>query len=235
MRPKSVIRSVARWTIRGATLGAAAYATFAGVSWYRYGRVELPRRKEDSDPLLDQFMPAYEAAERHQVRVNAPADMVFAVARELDLQRSPIIRAIFNTRELVLGGVQNESEVPRPLLAMAKATGWVVLAEVPGREVVVGTVTQPWLAKVAFRPISAGEFADFHETGYVKIVWTLRADPAGANESVARTETRVITTDSGARQKFRRYWALFLPGILLIRRISLKMVKEEAERRRRIS
>jgi hypothetical protein len=152
----------------------------------------------------------------------------------LDLWRSPIIRAIFKTRQLMLGGAEKDSEVPRPLLAMAKATGWVVLAEVPGREVVVSTVTQPWLAKVVFRPISAGEFADIHETGYVKIAWTLRADPVCAGESVARTETRVITTDTVARQKFRRYWALVLPGILIIRRISLKMVKVEAERRRRI-
>ena len=46
-----------------------------------------------------------------------------------------------------------------------------------------------------------------------------------------RTETRVHTTDARSRRLFRRYWAVFSPGILLIRRASLKLVKAEAERR----
>ena len=33
---------------------------------------------------------------------------------------------------------------------------------------------------------------------YVKIVWTLRADPVGENESIFRHEMRVITTDGVA-------------------------------------
>jgi hypothetical protein len=146
-----------------AFLGAAIYATCVGINWCRYGRVKLPIRKEDADPFLDQFMPAYEVVERHQVHVRAPADIAFAVATELDLRQSPVIRAIFKTRELILGSELEEIEVPRALLAMAKVTGWVVLAENPGREVVVGTVTQPWLAKVVFRAIPADEFAAFHE------------------------------------------------------------------------
>jgi hypothetical protein len=48
-----------------------------------------------------------------------------------------------------------------------------------------------------------------------------------------RTETRVATTDAYARERFRRYWAVFSPGILLIRRASLRLVKADAERRYR--
>ena len=108
-----------------------------------------------------------------------------------------------------------------------------MLAEIPGREIVAGAVTRPWEADVVFHAIPADEFAAFDEPGWVKIAWTLRADPCGARKSVARTETRVVTTDPIAREKFRRYWALVSPGILLIRRISLRIVKREAERRAR--
>jgi hypothetical protein len=97
--------------------------------------------------------------------------------------------------------------------------------------VVVGAVTRPWEPNVTFRPIPPDEFAAFAEPGYVKIVWTLRADPVDAYRSIFRTETRVIATDAVARTKFRRYWSFLSPGIILIRRLSLRPLKADAERR----
>jgi hypothetical protein len=67
----------------------------------------------------------------------------------------------------------------------------------------------------------------------VKIVWRLRADPAGTADSVFRTETRAATTDSTARAKFRWYWSKASPGIWLIRRMTLRPLKRNAERRAR--
>ena len=95
----------------------------------------------------------------------------------------------------------------------------------------MGAVTQPWMADVVFRAVPPERFADFDEPDYVKIVWTLRADPIGDAESVFRTETRVATTDPTARAKFRRYWSFASPGIILIRWMSLRPLKAEAERR----
>jgi hypothetical protein len=106
-----------------------------------------------------------------------------------------------------------------------------VLAEVPGREIVMGAVTQPWHANVVFRPLPPDEFAAFNEPGYVKIVWTLRADPRGAHASIFRTETRAVATDAYARAKFRQYWSFLSPGIILIRWASLHPLKSKAERR----
>jgi hypothetical protein len=48
---------------------------------------------------------------------------------------------------------------------------------------------------------------------------------------VFSTETRVATTDAEARRKFRRYWSLLSPGIVMLRRESLRLVRREAERR----
>jgi hypothetical protein len=185
-----------------------------------------------TDPLLDKFIPTYEAVERHHVRVSAPPETTLLTAAEMDLRQSAIIRGIFKARELILGSETGETG-PRGLLAQTKALGWGVLAEIPDREIVVGAVTQPWMANVVFRAVPAHEFAAFHEPGYVKIVWTLRADPIGTTESVFRTETRVATTDPSARAKFRRYWAFVSPGIWLIRWMSVQLVRKEAARRAR--
>lgn len=225
-------RSLARWLARGAGVAAGAYATYAGITWFRYGR---PSRSspDGQDALLDRFMPSYDVAERHHIRVSAPAEIALAAAGEADLLQSPFSRAIFRAREVMLGSEPDRAARPRGLLAWTQSIGWRVLAEVPGREVVVGAVTQPWKANVTFRGLSPDEFSAFNEPGYVKIAWTLRADPITQTESVFRTETRVIATDASARAKFRRYWSFLSPGIIAIRWLMLQPVKAEAERRAR--
>ena len=224
------VRRTARWVAGAVGMAAAGYAAYAGTTWYRYGRPTRARR-EEVDPLLDRFMPEYDVAERHHVRVAAPPETTLSAAADTDLQQSPIVRAIFRTRELVLGAEPDTVLRPKGLLAQMKSLGWGVLAEEPGREIVVGAVTQPWLANVVFKALPPDRFKEFNEPDYVKIVWTLRADPAGASQSIFRTETRVATTDPTARRRFRWYWARFSAGIILIRWIMLRHLKMEAERR----
>jgi hypothetical protein len=114
------------------------------------------------------------------------------------------VSAIFKTRELVLRAIPDERPQPRGVLAATLALGWGVLAEVPDREVVVGAVTKPWEANVTFHALPADQFAAFSEPGFVKIAWTLRADPIDDDTSVFRTETRAVATDATARARFRR-------------------------------
>jgi hypothetical protein len=215
--------------------GAAlsAYAGHAAWAWFRYGR-PAPPNDHERDVLLDQFMPAYDVVERHAARVHAPADAVFAAACEQNLQASPVTRAIFRTREIVLGAKGAPPRVAKGLLREVMDLGWGVLAEVPGREVVVAAVTRPWEADVTFRAIDPAAFASFDRPGYVKIAWTLRADPIGPSDTMFLTETRAVATDAAARRKFRLYWALFSPGITLIRRLSLGPLARDAVRRGRL-
>jgi hypothetical protein len=218
----------------GAGLATAVYATRAAFTWLQYGHPPSPDMDE-TDRLLDEFIPAYEVVERHHVRVAAPAAIALAAACDMDLAQSAIIRGIFKGRGVILGAQPDKVRSPRTLLAWARELGWAVLAEIPDREVVLGAITRPWDANPVFRPLPSQEFAGFHEPGYAKIVWTLRADPINATESVARTETRVATTDQAARKAFRRYWSLVSPGVEMIRWVSLRLVKREAEGRIRRS
>jgi hypothetical protein len=71
----------------------------------------------------------------------------------------------------------------------------------------------------------------FDEPGFVKIAWTVAADSVDPESSIAWTETRVATTDADARSRFRRYWSVFSPGILIIRREGMRVVRAAAERR----
>jgi len=225
-------RATARWMATAIGIAAAAYGAYAGIAWYRYGHASPPN-PDERDPLLDRFIPAYEVVERHHIRVAAPAAVTLAAARDTDLQGSDLVRTIIRAREVILGAAPDDRPRPRGLLADMQALGWGVLAEVPGREVVVGAVTKPWEANVTFRALPPDQFAAFSEPGYVKIVWTLRAEPITAGESLFRTETRAVATDATARATFRRYWALLSPGIIVIRWAVLGPVKSEAEQRAR--
>jgi hypothetical protein len=232
MNATSSIRSAMRLLTAGVGVAAGAYGAYAALTWYRYGLVADPDPSEHDD-LLDRFMPDYEVVERHHVRVSAPAAITLAAARDQDLLQLPLVRPIFKAREIVLGATPDTRPQPRGLLAATLALGWGMLAEVPDREVVVGAVTRPWEPNVTFRALPPNEFAAFREPGFVKIVWTLRVDPIDEETTIFRTETRALATDADARDRFRRYWAFASPGIGLIRRLSLRPLAREAERRAR--
>lgn len=223
------LRSSAIWTAGGVGLLGAGYLALMAAAWSRYGHVQPPSRDE-ADDLLDRFMPVYEVVERHQVVVAAPAAITLLAAKYGNLDESAIVRSIFKARSLLLGAATPATEAGGTLLTRMRALGWGVLADVPDREVIVGAVTQPWLPNVTFRTVKPEEFTTFREPGYVKIVWTLRADSIDADTSIFRTETRVATTDVEARRKFRWYWARFSPGIALIRRVMVQAVKRDAAR-----
>jgi hypothetical protein len=219
----------ARWIGAGVGMAAAAYLGRAGWTWLRFGAIP-PATPAESEPLLDAFMPDYDIVERHHTRIDAPAAVALAAACEVDLLQSPLARAIFAARALALGGHPDDRPRPRALLPLMQSIGWEVLAQVPGRAVVFGAVTRPWEAEPVFRPVGKGFFAGFNERGYVKITWTLRADPDG-DGCLFRTETRACATDPFARARFRRYWAFVEPGVRVIRSAILEPVKREAERR----
>jgi type IV secretory pathway TrbD component len=230
VRPVSLLGGLLRCGAFSLVLSSAAYAAFVVVNWSRYGRTERPSAGSD-DELLDRFMPVYEVRARHQTRVSAPSETTLAAARELPLFQIPLVRGIIKAREWILGAASDERPLPPGLLNQAQALGWGLLAEIPGCEIVAGAVTQPWKANVVFRALAPGEFAAFDEPGYVKIVWTLRADPLGDAQSLFSTETRAVATDPDARARFRLYWSFFSPGMALIRCLALGPLKKEAERR----
>ena len=215
---------------RGAGALALLGLGYLARNWYRYGKVPSNGRP---DPLLDLFMPTYEVREYHDARVAAPVEITYEAARTMDINRSRLMRGIFRARELALHADRKTKPLSRALLEEAQALGWGVLAEEPGREVILGAVTQPWVANVRFESLPADEFAAFDRPGYVKIVWTLSAEPIDSRSSIVRTETRVATTDKYARERFRRYWTVVSPGVRLIRVESLRLVRADAERRYR--
>lgn len=220
-------RNAMLWTAGAAAGAAAAFGSYAALTWLRYGRPRL----RYSTPALDRYMPKPEVIETSRIEVNAPAGVAYEACRRIDIMHLPIARVLFAARaRLMCAGEARQRELSSSLIEQMQTLGWRVLDDLPGREIVMGAACKPWEADAQFRSIAPEDFATFSEAGWAKIVWNFRVDALSASTSVVRTQTRVTTTDAESRRRFRRYWALASPGIIFIRVFALRIVKSEAEK-----
>ena len=164
--------------------------------------------------LLDEILPSYDVRERHSIAVDAPADRVFAAVWSVTLAETPVARPL-----IWLRGIR--ADPARPILEQALVR-FELIGEEPGREIVLGSVGQPWDLKGGETP--RGDFRTFGEPGFAKMAINFRVD--GRTLS---TETRVLATDEASRRRFRRYWLLIRPASGLIRRVWLRAIKRRAE------
>ena len=184
--------------------------------------------KRSSVSLLDAFIPHPDIRERHEIRIQAPAELVMKIAREFDMQSIGLVRAIFQLRAKALGA-RADFKPSRGLVAGMLAIGWQCLAEHAGRYFIAGAACQPWNADPGFAAIPPDQFASFAEPDRVKIAWTIEAEPSGQTLTHFVTETRAAATDEVARSKFRWYWRKFGLGIRAIRWLLLRALRRQAE------
>jgi hypothetical protein len=168
-----------------------------------------------SSTLLSEVLPEYDFRERHARRIDAPPDRVFAAVRELSADDTPAVRLLFRLRGL-------RGETTSPIFDQMERFGFEVVAEEPGRELVVVAIGQPWKLRGGARPRGV-DFRTFAEPGYAKMALNWRLE-----DGTLSTETRVQLTDANARRSFRRYWLVIRPFSGLIRRAWLRAIARRA-------
>lgn len=194
--------------------------------------------------LLDHYPLRYDVTEVHAVVIDADTDTVWQALRHADLSRSPAIRALLALRGLpvrlrraLLGRLPASASARPPLTVDAMThAGWLLLAEQPGTEIVLGQISQPWKLADPTGCLPANgpeEFAAFARPGYAKIAFNLRLQPYGQGRTLLTTETRTATTDPRSARRFGRYWRVIGPVSALIRRLMLRLVRAETEARRK--
>jgi hypothetical protein len=227
-------------SLRGSTLsdyiaardpvsGTTYFLALALFAWMPVLVARGSARRSPTNGFIDEFVAQGDVEENHEITIHAPADLVFDVAEHFDLLSVPFVRRIFRLRELVFGFRSKPRAVSKSLIEETTELGWRMLAYRPGRELVMGAVTQPWVGDVKFRGIPADSFASFAEPAFVKIVWTFEAEPVDAGTTRFRSQTRVLATDREARQKFLRYWVFAGPFIVLIRKLANRAIRRAAE------
>src|SRR5262249_15603282 len=117
----------------------------------------------------------------------------------------------------------------QPLLDVATQTSFLLLAEEPSHEIVVGqAVVVPHGWRPSRKP-TPSEFKAVHEPGFALAAMNFLVEDAGPDACIVTTETRIYATDISARRRFSFYWRVIYPGSALIRRMWLNAIKRRAE------
>ena len=189
-----------------------------------------------SSNLIDDLLPRYDECERHTVTIDAPPDAVYRALRETDFGRLRALRALLALRAVpaLLTGRLAKSERREPLtldnVVYGRAT---LLAEDPGQEIVLGIVGPFWRLCPELERLEAAEFRRGPRPGTAFAAWNFALERTDDGRTSLATETRVLCGDDASRKRFRRYWLLVHPFSAFIRRVMLRAIKREAERRRR--
>jgi hypothetical protein len=151
---------------------------------------------------LDEFLPEYDARERHERRVPGKPELAVAAALGTPVAPDGLVRTLFRMRGLPGGG---------SVLGALRAIGLKPLVEEPDC-VVLGAAGRPWSPR---SPLTAFDKAG---PGQIRIIFDITATEAADGTSILATETRICAMDAKARRAFRRYWFAVGPFSALIRR-----------------
>ena len=99
-------------------------------------RVATPRTQ------LDQFAPVYEFSEFHSIRISASKEQVYRALKLVTAEEIVFFRTLTWLRRFGRPGPEGILNLPPhvPLLDVATRTSFLVLAEEPDREIVLGTL-----------------------------------------------------------------------------------------------
>jgi hypothetical protein len=180
--------------------------------------------------LIDSFAPNPDAVEIHRININASPDVVYRALWTANLGDSLIIKSLLALRSLPEFALHPCRSLPRDrkiTLQTLIDAGFGVLAEQPGKEIVLGVSGKFWRPTGNLSPFNRPDFDKPVPTGLARAVWNFRVE--GVNDrTILSTETRVVCDDISSRRKFRAYWFLVRPFSGLIRRIMLKNVRKAA-------
>ncbi len=186
---------------------------------------------------LDQFAPVYQFSEFHSTRIAAPKEQVYRALKLVTADEIALFRTLTWLRRFGRPGRESilNPSPHVPVLDVAARTSFLVLAEEPDREIVLGTLVA---APRGWRPIGKPTPDGFkalvvtaNTPGFASATMNFRIEDDGPMACTLTTETRVYATDASTRRRFARYWRVIYPGSALIRRMWLRAIARRAEAR----
>ncbi len=234
VRPPSFLGIANRFSalvVFGTGLAAAAVALFLPPPSARTSARGAAR--------LDAFLPEFQFAEFHERLVRATAERIDRAIRTVPAGEIRLFRPltwIRNPRRPWSSSHESILNPPSkvPILDVATRSGFVILSDEPGREIVLGTlVIRPPRAQLAVPGDPAGtarRFTELSLPGYAKAVMNFRIEPRPDGSCRLTTETRIFATDPASARRFATYWRFILPGSSLLRVTWLGAIAARAER-----
>jgi hypothetical protein len=194
-------------------------------------------RQLTPDMLLDEILPEFHVRASYGTQVRASPERVYACVGTADFNHWGLMRTLLALRAvpgLLVAPRETWRHVRergrrRVQLADVLASGFTLLGERPGEELVLGTIGRFWRARGEVRAVSRESFREIGIAGTAKAAWNFAVRPGADGRTVLTTETRVLCADQAARRLFRTYWTVVGPFSGLIRREMLAAVRDTAE------
>jgi hypothetical protein len=221
------LRALAVTSRRRAAALFVASTALVFVGW------SLPAREREVGvprTTLDTFSPKYQFSERHRRRICAPPERIYEAIKSVPAEEIALFHTLTWIRRFGQRGPESLLASPpnTPILEVATRGGFLMLADEPSQEVVVGAVVvAPRAARRAGRP-TAKAFRRLAAPGFASVVMNFRIDEDRVGCPIVTTETRVFATDERTRRSFARYWRVIYPGSAIIRRSWLRAIERRA-------
>jgi hypothetical protein len=172
--------------------------------------------------LLDEVLPQFDFRSRHARRVHATPERAAEAVNRCRLSGAASVLARIRGLHLPSG----------PIRDVLTGSGFIVLAERPGLEMVAGTTGQFWALREQAHmeaPLDLQAFRAFERPGWAQAAVWLRIEPREDGSTDVTTETRVRCVDDAARRRFAIYWLLIKVFSGWLRRDFLRRIARVAE------
>lgn len=225
----SLIRPLRFLSIRTRRIAALVAVVGVALLFVALHLPVVPPRLPGPRMVLDDVLPTYQFGEHHEIQVDAPPERVLAAARAVTAREIRLFRLLTWLRSPHLPGSGRESilnpSADRPILDVALGSGFVLLREDPGREIVIGAVV---CCGRRFPPRSPEEFQAV-QGSLARAAMNFHVERVGPGASRLVTQTRIAATDQDSTGRFAAYWRVIYPGSALIRLMWLRAIKSRAE------
>lgn len=181
--------------------------------------------------LIDDYLPVYEAAERHEVIVPFEASAVYDAIRKADFGEVLPIRWLLWLRFLpaAFSGSKGKQRPARSRYTLTLDTflgnGFHLLAETPGEEILIGLVGRFWTLSGELEPTDPVRFRQPLPPDRAQAAWNFTVRELSQGRTLLATETRIHCSDLSSLRNFRRYWHLIRPFSGFMRRLMLRSIR----------
>ncbi|MEW6185222.1 MAG: hypothetical protein AB1585_05720 [Thermodesulfobacteriota bacterium] len=172
--------------------------------------------------LIDKYLPEYTFNEYHCTLVNRPCEEVYKSAKDFDMSKSKLIKALFKIRGLPTKSMN--------LQGFISEVGFTNIEEDFPAENLIG-----FWARTKIEPIESYDaFIKNQLSARIKVVWNFRFERINDTQTKLSTETRVLCLTPFTKAAFGLYWQIIKPFSGVIRKRMLKIIKDDAELKERI-
>jgi len=173
--------------------------------------------------LIDDFLSVYDFSERHETKIRASREWVYAAIDSTDFSDSWLVWGL-----LALRGLGWSRPAKSVTLRDMTSDGFAVLGEKPNEEILIGLAGKFWTLGGSLQKVNTENFREFDEKGFAKAVWNFSLEEKDG-ETTLKTETRIRCLDEGSRKSFALYWTIIESFSGLIRTEMLRLIKQKVE------